>query len=69
MSNRRMYVQGEFTPAESERDAAARLMRELDDEAARNGMAVTGDVEILTSKQSVFAVPRQMYLEADVVPR
>jgi hypothetical protein len=69
MSNRRMYVQGEFAPPESERTAAERLMRSLDDQAAKNGMAVTGDVEILTTKPSLFAVPRQMYLEADVVPR
>jgi hypothetical protein len=66
---KRMFVEGEFSAPESERMAARRLMRELDDEAARNGVAVTGDVTIMASEPSLFAAPRTMRLEADVVSR
>ena len=67
---RRMFVEGEWNDAhESTHAAMQRLMRELDDEAARNGMVVTGDVAIAVSERSLFAVPRTMRLEADVVTR
>lgn len=67
---RRMFVEGEWNDAhESTHAAMQRLMRELDDEAARNGMAITGDVAIAVSEKSLFAVPRVMRLEADVVTR
>ena len=67
---RRMFVEGEWNDAhESTHAAMQRLMRELDDEAARNGMVVTGDVAIAVSEKSLFAVPRVMRLEADVVTR
>lgn len=66
---RRMFVEGEFSDREGVRNAARRMMRELDDEAARNGMVVTGDVAIAASEPSLFAVPRKMRLEADVVTR
>lgn len=66
---KRMFVQGEFTDAEGVRAAARRLMAELDDAAAKNGMTVTGEVEIAASESSLFAVPRTMRLEADVVTR
>jgi hypothetical protein len=65
-----MFVEGEWNDAtEQPRTAARRLMRELDDEAARNGMRVVGDVAIAVSETSLFAVPRRMRLEADVVTR
>jgi len=67
---RRMFVEGEWNDAhETTHQAMQRLMRELDDEAARNGMVVTGDVAIAVSEKSLFAVPRTMRLEADVVTR
>lgn len=67
---RRMFVEGEWNDAhESTHAAMQRLMRELDDEAARNGMVVSGDVAIAVSEKSLFAVPRTMRLEADVVTR
>ena len=67
---RRMYVEGEWNDHyESTHAAMQRLMRELDDEAARNGMVVTGDVAIAVSERSLWAVPRTMRLEADVVTR
>ena len=67
---RRMFVEGEWNERhESTHSAMQRLMRELDDEAARNGMVVTGDVAIAVSEKSLWAVPRTMRLEADVVTR
>lgn len=67
---RRMFVEGEWNDAhESTHAAMQRMMRELDDEAARNGMVVSGDVAIAVSEKSLFAVPRVMRLEADVVTR
>lgn len=67
---RRMFIEGEWNDArETTHQAMQRLMRELDDEAARNGMVVTGDVAIAVSEKSLFAVPRTMRLEADVVTR
>lgn len=67
---RRMFVEGEWNDShESTHAAMQRLMRELDDEAARNGMVVSGDVAIAVSEKSLFAVPRVMRLEADVVTR
>lgn len=65
----RMYVEGEFTDAEGERNAAQRLMRELDDHAAQHGMKVTGDVAVAASERSLWLVPRTMRLEADVETR
>lgn len=65
----RMFVEGEFSAPESERQAAARLMAVLDESAAQHGMAVRGDVDIAASETSLFAVPRTMRLEADVVTR
>lgn len=67
--SKRMFVEGEFAEPESERMAAQRMMRVLDEAAAGHGMRVDGDVEIATSKPSLFAVPRKMRLEADVVTR
>ena len=67
---KRMFVEGEWSDvAEKPRDVLQRLMRELDDHAAQNGMAVAGDVEISVSEPSAFAIPRIMRLEADVVTR
>ena len=67
---RRMFVEGEWNERyESTHQAMQRLMRELDDEAARNGMVVSGDVAIAVSERSLWAVPRTMRLEADVVTR
>lgn len=66
----RMFVEGEFARPESERMAATRLMRELDNHAAQHGMAVVGDVEISATEESkIFAMPRTMRLEADVATR
>jgi hypothetical protein len=69
MSIKRMFVEGEFTDREGLRNAARRLMAELDEAAAKNGMVVAGDVEIAATETSLFAVPRTMRLEADVVTR
>lgn len=69
MANRRMFVQGDFAYPETPRAAASRLMSRLDEEAARHGMRVAGDVTISVSEQSVFAVAREIRLEADVVTR
>lgn len=66
---KRMFVEGEFVHPESERMAAQRMMQVLDEAAAGHGMKVAGDVEIATSEASLFAVPRKMRLEADVVTR
>ena len=67
---RRMFVEGEWNDAaESTHGAAQRMMRELDEAAAKEGMVVTGDVAIAVSEKSLFAVPRTMRLEADVVTR
>lgn len=67
---RRMFVEGEWSDAhESPRMALARMMAELDKTAAEAGMVVTGDVEIAVSPSSLFAVPRRMRIEADVVTR
>ena len=67
---KRMFVEGEWSDAhESTHAAMQRLMRELDDHAAKHGMVVTGDVAIAVSEKSLFAVPRTMRLEADVVTR
>ena len=65
----RMFVEGEFAHPESERMAAQRMMKVLDEAAAGHGMSVSGEVEIATSQTSLFAVPRKMRLEADVVTR
>lgn len=68
--SKRMFVEGEFTDREGERNAARRLMAHLDEEAAKNGMVVTGDVAIAASEPNrFFAVPRTMRLEADVETR
>jgi hypothetical protein len=66
---KRMFVEGEFTEREGVRNAARRLMAKLDEHAAKHGMVVTGDVAIAASEPSIFAVPRTMRLEADVVTR
>lgn len=67
---RRMFVEGEWNDAhESTHTAAQRMMRELDDAAAKEGMVVSGDVAIAVSEKSLWAVPRTMRLEADVVTR
>ena len=67
---RRMFVEGEWNDRyENPRAAAQRMMRELDEAAAKEGMVVSGDVSIAVSEPSVFAVPRTMRLEADVVTR
>lgn len=67
---RRMFVEGEWSEsAERPHQVLQRLMRELDDHAAKAGMAVAGEVEIAVSEPSLFAVPRVMRLEADVVTR
>ena len=67
---RRMFVEGEWNDAyESTHAASQRMMRELDEAAAKEGMVVTGDVAIAVSPRSLWAVPRTMRLEADVVTR
>lgn len=67
---RRMFVEGEWNDAhEQPRMALRRMMAELDEAAAKEGMVVTGDVAIAVSEPSLFAVPRTMRLEADVVTR
>lgn len=67
---RRMFVEGEWNEAhETTHHAAQRMMAELDQAAAREGMMVAGPVEIAVSEKSLFSVPRTMRLEADVVTR
>lgn len=67
---RRMFVEGEWNDStESTHAACQRLMRELDQVAAKEGMVISGDVAIAVSERSLWAVPRTMRLEADVVTR
>jgi hypothetical protein len=66
---KRLFVEGEFSDSEGVRNAARRLMAELDAAAAERGVRVAGDVAIAASEPSLFAVPRTMRLEADVVTR
>lgn len=67
---RRMYVEGDWNDLhETPRQALSRFMAELDEAAAREGMMVAGEVAIAMSERSLFAVPRRMRLEADVVTR
>lgn len=66
---KRMYAEGEFAPTESERMAAQRLMRVLDESAAGHGMEVSGEVDILASDPHPLTQVRVMRLEADVVTR
>lgn len=69
-TTRRMFVEGEWNDLhESTHEASQRMMRELDDAAAMQGMVVEGDVSIAVSERSLFAIPRTMRLEADVVTR
>jgi hypothetical protein len=65
----RMFVEGDVAPRESDRMAMRRLMAELDAEAAKNGVAVVGDVSIYETERSPFAIARRLRLEADVVTR
>lgn len=66
---KRMYSEGEFSPPESERSAAQRLMRVLDEAAAGHGMAVVGDVTIQASDPHPLTQVRLMRIEADVETR
>ena len=64
----RMFVEGVIGALDSDRDGAQKLMRELDDVAAAEGMAVAGDVEI-SEVDSPLVPGRVIRLEADVVTR
>ena len=64
---KRMFAEGEFSPPESERMAAQRLMSVIDEAAAQHGMVVTGEVDILASAPHPLPSVRTMRLEAHVV--
>lgn len=65
----RVFVQDDFvSQAESERMAAQRLMRVLDEEAAKRGRTVAGEVSVLASDVSPFGF-RTMRLEAETESR
>lgn len=64
----RMFVEGVVGSLDSDSEAAQILMRELDDEATREGMAVSGDVEI-SEVESALVAGRVLRLEAEVEPR
>lgn len=61
----RMFVEGDIAYGESPRMAAQRLMRELDDAAAKAGHRVSGEVTISQYEPNAFQVPA-LRLEADV---
>lgn len=63
----RMFVEAEVPNGVSRREAAAKLMRDLDDEAAKAGQQVCGDVTILEGEPGAFMTT--MRLEADVETR
>ena len=63
----RMFVEGEIAYNESHRMAAHRLMKALDEEAAKAGHRVTGDVAIGEYPPATFGTVT-MRLEADVIP-
>lgn len=63
----RMFVEGEIAYGESPRAAAHRLMKTLDDEAAKEGHRVTGDVTIGEYPPATFGIIT-LRLEADVTP-
>jgi hypothetical protein len=62
----RMFVEGIIGTNESPRMAAHILMKSLDEEAAKAGHRVTGDVQIFESDTTKPGAT--MRLEADVVP-
>jgi len=64
----RMFVEDNPVNGESPRGVVSRLMRALDDEAAKQGHRVAGDVAILQYPASVFEPAPKVRLEADVVP-
>lgn len=64
----RLFVQGDFHVSESERMAAQRMMRALDEEAAKNARVVSGEVTVMASEPTVWGI-RTMRLEADTVSR
>lgn len=63
----RMFVEDQLGDWESPRMGVQRLMRELDDHAAREGHRVDGDVTIQQFARDAWG--RQgLRLEADVIP-
>ena len=62
----RMFVEGRKGTYDSVRTACSMLMRELDDEAAKNGHRVVGDVTIIEVENAIAG--HCLRLEADVVP-
>ena len=62
----RMYVEGIIGRYDSPRQAAHKLMKDLDEEAAKAGHRITGDVSIY-EESNTFA-GATLRLEADVVP-
>lgn len=61
----RMFVEGDIAYGESPRMAAQRLMRSLDEAAAKDGHRVSGQVRIEQFEASGFGVS-SLRLEADV---
>ena len=63
---KRMYVEAPVFTDATDRDAVAYLMRQLDDEAAKQGHRVVGQVSVLEGPPGAFT--KIMRLEADVEP-
>ena len=67
--SKRLFVQDDYASvAESERMAAQRLMKALDEEAAKRGRVLSGEVTVMASEPSPFGF-RTMRLEADTEAR
>jgi hypothetical protein len=64
---RRMYVEQQCPTTETVRQSCARLMAQLDNQAATQGHRVTGEVTIM-EYDSPLVTTRHLRLEADVKP-
>lgn len=64
----RMFAEDWLAVGESRRAGVARLMAALDDEAAKVGHVVRGDVTISEGESPLMPAPF-VRLEAEVVPR
>lgn len=62
----RMFAEAQVVSSSSLRDTVQRLMRELDDVAAREGHRVVGEVTILEGQRSRLDIGRTVRVEADV---
>ena len=63
-----VFVKGQIGSADGVRGAVQKLMRDLDDEAAKHGEAVVGDVTISEYTHPLLATPC-LRLDAATQPR